>query len=190
MTATGSRSILFGGYPHHFCTRRHLRTTGSPSWVKGTKTGGQHMDDHYQFTVDVFRTVCVRLEAISADLRLMVESGSSFVDLRQIEEMPELLRDIAQSWKLQHDGASSRVRFLNSVRSGHRYGRVCFKNHFLGSPMTGRQHPDARIIQEPPRDPPIAQPPGSADAVHVERSRMQQMAELARDHVELHNPCV
>jgi len=43
------------------------------------------MDDHYQFTVDVFRTVCVRLEAIAADLRLMLGTGSSFVDLRQIE---------------------------------------------------------------------------------------------------------
>jgi hypothetical protein len=32
----------------------------------------------YQFTVDVFRTVCDRLAAKAADLRLLVESGSSF----------------------------------------------------------------------------------------------------------------
>ena len=36
------------------------------------------MGDSYQFTVDVFRTVCDRLEAKAAGLRLMVESGSSF----------------------------------------------------------------------------------------------------------------
>lgn len=36
------------------------------------------MGDSYQFTVDVFRTVCERLHAKAADLRLMVETGSSF----------------------------------------------------------------------------------------------------------------
>jgi hypothetical protein len=36
------------------------------------------MGDSYQFTVDVFRTVCDRLAAKAADLRLLVESGTSF----------------------------------------------------------------------------------------------------------------
>ncbi|WP_145240837.1 hypothetical protein [Urbifossiella limnaea] len=36
------------------------------------------MVDSYTFAVDVFRTVCDRLSAKAADLRLMVETGSSF----------------------------------------------------------------------------------------------------------------
>ncbi len=36
------------------------------------------MGDSYAFAVDVFRTVCDRLEARAADLRLMVETTSSF----------------------------------------------------------------------------------------------------------------
>lgn len=36
------------------------------------------MGDSYQFTVDVFRTVCDRLTAKATDLRLLVETGSSF----------------------------------------------------------------------------------------------------------------
>ena len=36
------------------------------------------MGDSYQFTVDVFRTVCDRLAAKAADLQLMIETGSSF----------------------------------------------------------------------------------------------------------------
>jgi hypothetical protein len=36
------------------------------------------MGNSYQFTVDVFRTVCDRLAAKAADLRLLVEAGSSF----------------------------------------------------------------------------------------------------------------
>ena len=36
------------------------------------------MGDSYQFTVDVFRTVCDRLQAKADDLRVLVEAGSSF----------------------------------------------------------------------------------------------------------------
>jgi hypothetical protein len=36
------------------------------------------MGDSYQFTVDVFRTVCERLAERAAELRLLVESGTSF----------------------------------------------------------------------------------------------------------------
>ena len=36
------------------------------------------MSDSYTFAVDVFRTVCARLEAKAADLRLLVETTSSF----------------------------------------------------------------------------------------------------------------
>ena len=36
------------------------------------------MGDSYQFTVDVFRTVCERLAAKADDLRLLVEAGVSF----------------------------------------------------------------------------------------------------------------
>lgn len=36
------------------------------------------MGSSYQFTIDVFRTVCERLHAKAADLRLLVETGSSF----------------------------------------------------------------------------------------------------------------
>jgi hypothetical protein len=36
------------------------------------------MGDSYQFTADVFRTVCERLAAKADDLRLLVESGMSF----------------------------------------------------------------------------------------------------------------
>jgi hypothetical protein len=36
------------------------------------------MGDSYQFTVDVFRTICERLSARASDLRLLVESGTSF----------------------------------------------------------------------------------------------------------------
>jgi len=36
------------------------------------------MGDSYTFVVDVFRTVCERLEAKAADLRLMLENDSSF----------------------------------------------------------------------------------------------------------------
>jgi hypothetical protein len=36
------------------------------------------MGDSYQFTVDVFQTVCDRLSAKATDLRLLVESGTSF----------------------------------------------------------------------------------------------------------------
>lgn len=36
------------------------------------------MSDSYTFAVDVSRTVCGRLEARATDLRLMVETGSSF----------------------------------------------------------------------------------------------------------------
>ena len=36
------------------------------------------MGDSYTFAVDVFRTVCARLEAKAVDLRLMVETTSSF----------------------------------------------------------------------------------------------------------------
>ena len=36
------------------------------------------MGDSYQFTIDVFRTICSRLAERPADLRLLVESGSSF----------------------------------------------------------------------------------------------------------------
>jgi hypothetical protein len=36
------------------------------------------MGDSYQFTVEVFRTVCDRLAAKAADLRLLVETTSSF----------------------------------------------------------------------------------------------------------------
>jgi hypothetical protein len=36
------------------------------------------MGDSYQFTADVFRTVCDRLSGKAADLRLLVESGTSF----------------------------------------------------------------------------------------------------------------
>lgn len=36
------------------------------------------MGDSYQFTVDVFRTVCERLQAKADDLRVLVEAGSSF----------------------------------------------------------------------------------------------------------------
>ena len=36
------------------------------------------MGDSYKFTVDVFRTICDRLAARAAELRLLVETGSSF----------------------------------------------------------------------------------------------------------------
>lgn len=36
------------------------------------------MGDSYQFTVDVFRTVCERLQSKPADLQLLVEAGTSF----------------------------------------------------------------------------------------------------------------
>ncbi len=36
------------------------------------------MGDSYQFTVDVFRTVCDRLAAKAADLRLLVDADTSF----------------------------------------------------------------------------------------------------------------
>ncbi len=36
------------------------------------------MGNSYQFTVDVFRTVCERLQAKADDLRVLVEAGSSF----------------------------------------------------------------------------------------------------------------
>ncbi len=36
------------------------------------------MADSYKFTVDVFRTVCDRLAEKAADLRVLVEAGSSF----------------------------------------------------------------------------------------------------------------
>lgn len=36
------------------------------------------MGDSYQFTLDVFRTVCDRLQTKAADLRLLVETGLSF----------------------------------------------------------------------------------------------------------------
>ncbi len=36
------------------------------------------MGDSYQFTADVFHTVCERLHAKAADLRLLVEAGMSF----------------------------------------------------------------------------------------------------------------
>lgn len=36
------------------------------------------MRDSYQFSVDVFRTVCDRFRSKAADMRLLVESGSSF----------------------------------------------------------------------------------------------------------------
>jgi hypothetical protein len=37
------------------------------------------MGDSYRFAVDVFRTVCGRLEAKASDLRLLIETTSSFV---------------------------------------------------------------------------------------------------------------
>jgi hypothetical protein len=37
-----------------------------------------HVADSYQFTADVFRIVCDRLAAKAAELRLLVESGTSF----------------------------------------------------------------------------------------------------------------
>lgn len=40
--------------------------------------GVQSVSDSCTFAVDVFRTVCARLEAKATDLRLMVETGSSF----------------------------------------------------------------------------------------------------------------
>src|SRR4051812_39686405 len=40
----------------------------------------QRMGSSYQFTVDVFRTVCDRLQAKAADLRLLIEAGTSFVE--------------------------------------------------------------------------------------------------------------
>lgn len=36
------------------------------------------MADSYQFTVDVFQTVCDRLAGKAADLRLLVEADESF----------------------------------------------------------------------------------------------------------------
>ena len=43
-----------------------------------TPTRNQRVADSYQFTVDVFQTVCDRLAGKAADLRLLVEADESF----------------------------------------------------------------------------------------------------------------
>jgi len=69
--------------PHPLFIRRHLRTAGQPSGVKRHAGCGT--------------AVCVRLEVIAADLRLMVETDSSFEESYPFCKFAARLRRVKNS---------------------------------------------------------------------------------------------